>query len=45
MQKFSSADDVLDFAIEQETAAQNLYHGLTANSDISPAPMTRTDNS
>jgi rubrerythrin len=34
MQKFSSADDVLDFAIEQEIAAQNFYHSLAANSDI-----------
>jgi rubrerythrin len=34
MQKFSSADDVLDFAIEQEIAAQNFYHNLAANSDI-----------
>jgi rubrerythrin len=35
MQKFSSADDVLDFAIEQEIAAQNFYHNLAASSDIS----------
>jgi len=28
MQKFSSADDVLDFAIEQEIAAQKFYHDL-----------------
>jgi rubrerythrin len=34
MQKFSSADDVLDFAIEQEIAAQNFYHNLAASSDI-----------
>ena len=34
MQKFSSADEVLDFAIEQEIAAQNFYHSLAANSDI-----------
>ncbi len=34
MQKFSSADDTLDFAIEQEIAAQNFYHNLAANSDI-----------
>lgn len=34
MQKFSSVDDVLDFAIEQEIAAQDFYHNLTANSDI-----------
>jgi rubrerythrin len=34
MQKFSSADEVLDFAVEQEIAAQNFYHNLAANSDI-----------
>jgi rubrerythrin len=34
MQKFSSADDVLDFAVEQEMSAQNFYHGLAADSDI-----------
>jgi rubrerythrin len=34
MQKFSSADEVLDFAIEQEIAAQNFYHHLAVNSDI-----------
>jgi rubrerythrin len=34
MQKFGSADDVLDFAVEQEIAAQNFYHSLAANSDI-----------
>jgi len=34
MQKFSSADDVLDFAVEQEIAAQNFYNSLAANSDI-----------
>ena len=34
MQKFNSADEVLDFAIEQEIAAQGFYNNLAANSDI-----------
>jgi rubrerythrin len=34
MQKFNSADEVLDFAIEREIAAQDFYNNLAANSDI-----------
>ena len=34
MQKFNSADEVLDFAIEQEIAAQDFYNSLASSSDI-----------
>jgi rubrerythrin len=34
MKKFNSSDEVLDFAIEQEIAAQEFYNNLAVNSDI-----------
>ncbi len=34
MQKFNSADEVLDFAIEQEIAAQDFYNSLASSSGI-----------